>query len=177
MRNNGIGVVELVRTQPDHKVRGLNCFLTENFFAPDDPLLINDTRVLVWEMFRPQEDQSSPLELVYDVNRDRSPRLWRDDDVGVYLDDPTPPGRNSRITSFCPAITAALRGSHNLEFNGLGHQIRSTLYYLTKYFSKDPHPFANTLSLAYAATRHVEQFPSVAEDRGTDQLLDTCCKT
>src|SRR4051812_32916058 len=65
-----------------------------------------------------------------------------------------PPGRNSLITSYCPAITLALRSAHNLEFNGLGHQTRAILSYLTKYFSKDPHPFANTLSLAVAAFNH-----------------------
>ena len=117
-----------------------------------DPLLVSDTRVLVWEMFRPTEDQPIPLTLHY-VNHDQH-RVWRDDDL--YLLDPTPPGRNSRITSFCPALTAALRGSHNLEFNGFGHQTRSVLYYLTKYFAKDPHPCANTLSLAYASTQHIE---------------------
>ena len=94
--------------------------------------------------------------------------MWADNE-DVYMTDPAPAGRNAMVTGYCPAITAALRSSHNLEFNGFGHQLRSTLYYLTKYFSKDPHPFVNTLSLALAAVEHIDQYPSRAEDRGTPQ--------
>jgi len=154
--------LEIVRTRPNNRVQALNG-LTERPPASPDALLVSDSRILVWEMFRPTEDLSAPLRLVNDIVRHQG--MWADNE-DVYMTDPAPAGRNAMVTGYCPAITAALRSSHNLEFNGFGHQLRSTLYYLTKYFSKDPHPFVNTLSLALAAVE-IEQYPSRAEDRGT----------
>ena len=78
------------------------------------------------------------------------------------------PCRNSNIVMFNPALTS-LTGSNTAAayFLGMPEQARGALFYLVKYLTKDKTELSASLVVLLDARKHVDRYPSVADDTGT----------
>jgi hypothetical protein len=77
------------------------------------------------------------------------------------------PCRNSNIVMFNPALTS-LTGSNTAGyFLGMLEQARGALFYLVKYLTKDKTELSASLVVLLDARKHIDKYPSVADDTGT----------
>jgi hypothetical protein len=77
--------------------------------------------------------------------------------------------RNGLIVEFNEVITALLGCNTNVGVLGSEEQAKSTLCYLLKYVTKPTSEITHSISLIQNARRTVEEYPSVAEDSGTNR--------
>jgi hypothetical protein len=64
--------------------------------------------------------------------------------------------------------SACLRCNSNAQILGAVEQARGSVFYVIKYITKDAIPLVHVVSLAAAARRHIDLYPSVAEDCDTE---------
>ena len=72
--------------------------------------------------------------------------------------------RNCYCVECSPTASACLCCNSNASLLGASEQARATLYYLIQYIVKDAVPLVHAVALAAAARRHIDTYPSVAED-------------
>ncbi|KZS08316.1 Uncharacterized protein APZ42_027731, partial [Daphnia magna] len=77
--------------------------------------------------------------------------------------------RNGLIVEYNGTISAMLGCNTNVSILGSEEQAKSTLLYLLKYVTKPPTEITHSISLIHHARRTIENYPSVAEDSGTDK--------
>lgn len=79
------------------------------------------------------------------------------------------PKLNGLIVEYNEIITALLGCNTNAGVLGSVEQAKSTLCYLLKYGTKPTSEITHSISLIQQARRSVENYPSVAEDTGTEK--------
>lgn len=79
------------------------------------------------------------------------------------------PKRNGLIVEFNEVITGMLGCNTNAGVLGSVEQAKRTLCYLLKYVTKPTTEITPSISLIQQARRTVENYPSVAEDTGTEK--------
>lgn len=77
--------------------------------------------------------------------------------------------RNGMVVEFNPVMTALLGCNSNVSILGSDAQAKAIMCYLLKYITKPPCELSHTLALIHNARRTVENFPSTAEDTGTER--------
>lgn len=77
--------------------------------------------------------------------------------------------RNGLIVEFNELISACLGCNTNVSLLGSEEQSKASLCYLLKYVTKQKYGFAHSASMILHARRHIEEFPSIADDSATKQ--------
>ena len=79
--------------------------------------------------------------------------------------------RNCYCVKCNPTGSVCLCCNSNASLLGVSEQARATLYYLIQYIVKDAVPLVlvHAVALATAASRHIDTYPSVAEDRDSEE--------
>jgi len=78
------------------------------------------------------------------------------------------PCRNGNIVMFNPALTSLTGSNTAAYFLGMLEQARGALFYLVKYLTKDKTELSASLVVLLDARKHVDKYPSVAENVGTE---------
>jgi hypothetical protein len=78
------------------------------------------------------------------------------------------PCRNGNVVMFSPALTSLTGSNTAAYFLGMLEQARGALFYLVKYLTKDKTELSASLVVLLDARKHVDQYPSVAENVGTE---------
>ncbi len=76
--------------------------------------------------------------------------------------------RNCYFVECSQTGSACLRCNSNAQILGAVEQARGSVFYVIKYITKDAIPLVHVVSLAAAARRHIDLYPSVAEDCDTE---------
>ena len=93
----------------------------------------------------------------------RLPPAYRDAHLPAALEK-----RNGRVTDYNETISS-VRGCNTAIYHlGCGQAQLSALFYCMDYVTKNTCELESCLSLAAAANRHVRDYPSTAEDSGTE---------
>ncbi len=71
---------------------------------------------------------------------------------------------NCYLVEVSPVGSACLHCNTNASNLGASEQAWVGLFYLLKFTTKDAMPFAQALAMATAARRHIDVYPSVADD-------------
>jgi hypothetical protein len=72
---------------------------------------------------------------------------------------------NCYLVEVSPVASACLRCNINASNLGASEQALAVLFYLLKYITKDAIPFlAQAVAMAAAARKHIDVYPSVADD-------------
>jgi hypothetical protein len=77
------------------------------------------------------------------------------------------PCRNSNIVMFNPTLTSFTGSNTAAYFLGMLEQARGALFYLVKYLTKDKTELSASLVVLLDARKHIDKYPSVADDAGT----------
>ena len=141
------------------------------------PIPLHDGRLIMWEMERkpikpirqtdstlPQSDSSFlrlPLHLRAEFE-ELEPEQQKQMNAALVL-------RNGLIVEFNELVSAHLGCNSNVGLLGSEEQSKNSLCYLLKYVTKSTTGIIHSASLILAARRHIEAFPSVAENTGTDE--------
>jgi len=121
----------------------------------EDPLTIwNDDRVIILELFRPNNDGDENMAY---TDADTGKDYW----VDIAIGD------NSDIVSFSPALSAVVCCNTCVEFLGTEVQAKSAMFYLVNYITKEGNDLTHVLGVIQAAHANITAHPSVAEDTGT----------
>jgi hypothetical protein len=77
------------------------------------------------------------------------------------------PCRNGNIVMFNPALSSLTGSNTAAYFLGMLEQSRGALFYLVKYLTKDKTELSASLVVLLDARKHIDKYPSVAENVGT----------
>ena len=89
--------------------------------------------------------------------------------VGIYDDlNSQITTRNGLVTETSPMLSHATGASTNAILIGNTQQASAALFYVLPYLCKSKYALEACLSALENAQRHIEKFPSVADDTGTD---------
>ena len=77
--------------------------------------------------------------------------------------------RNGMVVEYNPVMTALLGCNTNVSILGSDAQAKSIMAYLLKYMTKSPAQLCHAISVIHSARKHIEKYPSLAEDTGTEQ--------
>ena len=138
------------------------------------PTPVRDDRTIIWEIYRPaiskllfetnvmdlEENENLPADL--QAQFDALDSVLKEQVVRCMLN------RNGMVIE-TNAVNAALLGCNtNVGILGSDSQAKAGLCYLLKYITKPPAEILESLSLMYNARRTIRDYPSRAEDSGTD---------
>lgn len=140
------------------------------------PIPQHDDRLIMWEMQRPQISPIQPSNSTEAATENFLPLPQHLKVEFDALDDKAQEQfntalihRNGLIVEFNELISACLGCNTNVGLLGSEEQSKASLCYLLKYVTKQKYGFAHSASMILHARRHVEQFPSTAEDSSTNQ--------
>ena len=146
--------LELINKDSDGmaQVRALKEIEPRNTQYDNEPLMRRyDDRYIVVEPSRPGPSS----DIANDIQ-----------DTNERYRNECPQGSNENIVAFSPTITACLRCNTNVEILGNASQEKCSTFYTIKYMTKSAYKTDAILSIVSGANRHVEQYPSIADDSG-----------
>ena len=140
------------------------------------PIPQHDDRLIMWEMQRQQIPPIQPSSSAEAATEKflTLPQLLKVefdalDDKAQEQFNAALINRNGLIVEFNELISACLGCNTNVGLLGSEEQSKASLCYLLKYVTKQKYGFAHSASMILHARRHVEEFPSTAEDSSTSQ--------
>ena len=74
--------------------------------------------------------------------------------------------RNAVLIEYTPVMTGLVRSNTAPLLLGAGHSAKAAGMYMTKYMVKEAYELAASLTVMIDARRHIEKYPSVADDSG-----------
>lgn len=77
--------------------------------------------------------------------------------------------RNSRVVAFNDVLTSCVRSNSAPMLLGAEASARAAMFYLAKYITKDSTSMQASVAVLADARKHIDKWPSVADDSGTIQ--------